>query len=60
MKSMLLALCFSLFAAEAQAISRYNSTSMSCDEVRATVRSEGAVVLRYRSTRPAFRSTDAM
>ncbi len=51
MKSMLLALCFSLIAAEAQAISRYNSTGMSCDEVRATVHSEGAVILRYRSTR---------
>lgn len=51
MKSILLALCISFVAAEAQAISRYNSTSMSCDEVRATVRGEGAVILRYRSTR---------
>jgi hypothetical protein len=51
MKSMLLALCFSLVAAEAEAISRYNSTSMSCAQVREIVRSEGAVILRYRSTR---------
>ena len=51
MKSLLLALCLSFVAAEAQAISRYNSTSMSCDEVRARVRGEGAVILRYRSTR---------
>jgi hypothetical protein len=51
MKSLLLALCISLVAAEAQAISRYNSTSMSCDEVQARVYGEGAVILRYRSTR---------
>ena len=41
MKSMLLALCFSLVASEAEAISRYNSTSMSCAEVQARVREEG-------------------
>ncbi|WP_353645014.1 hypothetical protein [Mesorhizobium sp. WSM2239] len=51
MKPLLLALCFSLIAAEAQAISRYNSTSMSCAEVQARVRGEGAAILRYRSTR---------
>ena len=51
MKSLLLALCLSLLAAEAQAISRYNSTSMSCDEVQARVYGEGAVILRYRSRR---------
>ena len=51
MKPLLLALCFSLAAAEAQAISRYNSSSMSCAEVQATVRGEGAAILRYRSTR---------
>lgn len=51
MKSVLLALCLSLVALEAQAISRYNSTNMSCAEVQARVREEGAAILRYRSTR---------
>ena len=51
MKSMLLALCISFVAAEAQAISRYNTTTMSCAEVQARVRNEGAAILRYRSTR---------
>lgn len=37
--------------AEAHAISRYNSTSMSCDRIRATIGREGAVILRYKSTR---------
>ena len=33
---------------EAHAISRYNSTSMGCGEIKATVRAEGAVILRWR------------
>lgn len=37
-----------LAATEAQAISRYNSTSMGCERIRATVRNEGAVILRWR------------
>jgi hypothetical protein len=39
----------SLFLAgtEAQAISRYNSTSMSCADIHATVQTEGAVILRW-------------
>ena len=49
MKAVLLALCLSLVSMEAYAISRYNSTSMGCNEVKATVRSEGAVILRWRS-----------
>ncbi|MBL8577047.1 MAG: hypothetical protein JNK47_07465 [Mesorhizobium sp.] len=49
MKALILAAAgLALLATEAQAISRYNSTSMSCDRVRATVRSEGAVLLRWR------------
>lgn len=51
MKRLLVALCMSLIAVEALAISRYNSTSMGCAEVQATVRSDGAAILRYRSTR---------
>jgi len=48
---LLLALAFSLVSADAYAISRYNSQSMSCGETRAIVRDEGAVILRYRSAR---------
>ena len=36
---------------QAQAISRYNSTSMTCAQVRATVRAEGEVIMRWRSSR---------
>lgn len=51
MKSLLLALCLSLVAAEAQAISRYNTTSMSCAQIKSALRNEGAAILRYRSKR---------
>lgn len=47
MKAVLIALGLLLVSFEAQAISRYNSTSMSCERVRAVVRSEGAVILRW-------------
>jgi hypothetical protein len=46
-----LAVAIALLPLEAQAISRYNSTSMSCAKVRAIVRSEGAVIMRWRSSR---------
>ena len=49
MKTVLIALCLSLVSLEAHAISRYNSTSMSCAEARGTVVAEGAVILRWRS-----------
>ena len=51
MKSVLLALVLSFVSLEAQAISRYNPTTMSCAEVKGTVRSEGAVILRWQSPR---------
>jgi hypothetical protein len=51
MKAILLAASLCLVAAEAQAISRYDPTRMSCGEVQARVASEGAVILRYRSPR---------
>ena len=51
MKTVLIALSLSLVSLDAHAISRYNSTSMSCGEVKATVRAEGAVILRWRSPR---------
>lgn len=47
MKAVLIALSLLLVSFEAQAISRYNSTSMSCERIRATVRAEGAVILRW-------------
>lgn len=46
-----LALALSLASVPAYAISRYNSRSMSCARIQATVRSEGAVILRYTSAR---------
>ena len=42
---------FSLFAAEAHAINRYTSTSMTCSKVKATISREGAAVMQYRSPR---------
>jgi hypothetical protein len=50
-KALLLAAGLCLLAVEAQAISRYDPTRMGCDEVRARVAREGAVILRYRSPR---------
>lgn len=51
-----LALGFSLLALDAQAISRYNSQSMSCARIQETIRREGAVILSYtgRSGAPLF------
>ncbi|MER8827874.1 hypothetical protein NKH73_17230 [Mesorhizobium sp. M0938] len=51
MKTVLLAACLMLVAAEAQAISRYDPSRMSCGRVRATIAREGAVILRYQSAR---------
>ncbi|BCG93403.1 hypothetical protein [Mesorhizobium sp. 131-2-1] len=51
MKTILLAALMTLMAAEAQAISRYDPTRMSCGRVQATIASQGAVILRYQSTR---------
>ena len=52
-KALLLALGLSLVSFEAGAISRYNSTSMSCAQVRATILAEGAAIMRWRSARAA-------
>lgn len=51
MKTLMLALALTLVAAEAQAISRYNSQSMTCGEVQSVLRNEGAAIMRYRSAR---------
>jgi len=50
-KTILLAACLTLAAAEAHAISRYDPTHMSCDRVQGTIARQGAVILRYQSTR---------
>lgn len=47
----LLVLVLVLMAADANAISRYNSPSMSCAQVQAAIRNQGAVILRYSSQR---------
>lgn len=51
MKIILLAACLTLVAAQAQAISRYDPTRMSCGRVQSTIARHGAVILRYQSTR---------
>lgn len=51
-KTSIVALVFILAAStQAQAISRYNSTQLTCDSVRQRVLNERAVILRYPSTR---------
>jgi len=51
MKAVAIAACLCLVAAEAQAISRYDPTRMSCEQVHGIIAREGAVILRYRSPR---------
>lgn len=51
MKALLAALALTLVAGEASAISRYQTMRMSCDDVQAVLRHEGAAILRWRSTR---------
>ena len=49
MKAVLVALGLLVVSAEAHAISRYTSTSMTCNEIKARIRDEGAVLLNWRS-----------
>lgn len=49
MKTILLAVCLTMLAAEAQAVSRYTSTHMSCAQTRDTIVSQGAAILQWRS-----------
>lgn len=49
MKTILLAVCLTMLAAEAQAASRYTSTSMSCAQTRGTIVNQGAAILQWRS-----------
>jgi hypothetical protein len=51
MKAVPIALCLSLFAVEAHAISRYATTSMNCADIKAALQREGAAILQWRSTR---------
>ena len=51
MNRLLLAFGLVVTAADAHAISRYNSTSMSCAKVQATIRHDGAAIMRYTSKR---------
>ena len=50
-KAASIALCLSLIAVEAHAISRYNTTSMDCAEIKAVLQSEGAAILQWHSAR---------
>jgi len=47
----ILALGVSFAASGAQAISRYNSTSLTCASIKSKISSEGAVILRWQSPR---------
>ena len=47
----LMSLCLVLMTAQAQAISNYNPTVMDCADVRARIRPEGVVMLRWTSPR---------
>jgi hypothetical protein len=51
MKAVLAAFALTLVSFDAFAIQRYTSTSMSCNEVRATIRRDGAALMRYMSKR---------
>lgn len=49
MRIILLAVGLAMSAADAQAISRYDSTGMSCAQAQGAVQNEGAVILRWKS-----------
>jgi hypothetical protein len=51
MKAASIALCLSLLAVEAHAISRYTTTNMNCAAIQAAVQSEGVAILRWQSPR---------
>ena len=49
MKKLLLTITILLSATSAQAVSRYEITNVSCETVQALIRTEGSVILVYRS-----------
>lgn len=51
MRTVLLASALLIAAVPAEAISRYETARLTCDEAQSRVQSEGAVILRYRSER---------
>jgi hypothetical protein len=51
MRRLLAAAAFSLVAFQAQALTRYDIDNMTCAEIQALVKTDGAAILRYRSTR---------
>ena len=51
LKKATIAFCAILVPASAHAISRYVSTSMTCQKVQATISQQGAVILQYKSAR---------
>ena len=60
MKKYLIAAVISLVASNALAVSRYEITNVTCETVQALIRTEGSVILVYRSTGiSACRSTTA-
>lgn len=48
-----IALLLLLLAADAWAITRYESTGMTCVQIKRTIQSEGAAIMRWRSARVA-------
>ena len=50
MKKYLIAAAASLVASSASAVSRYEITNVTCETVQALIRTEGSVILVYRST----------
>ena len=51
MRAIAIAFSLSLVAGDSSAISRRDVSNMSCGQTQALVRSEGAVILRFRSPR---------
>lgn len=52
-KAALVTVLFLAATSHADAISRYNSTGLSCSKAKSIVRQQGAVIYRYRSSRNA-------
>jgi hypothetical protein len=50
MRIIIAAVCLIAAAVPASAISRYNTATLDCSEVKSRIHSEGAVILRFRST----------
>lgn len=53
MRAFLFLVPFVILSTQAHAISRYESTDFACEDLRAKVREQGAVILRFNSARNA-------